>query len=109
MKTTANLSGLINKIGHENYYYKGNNFENYLELEKEANSHFKSITKDIEEEEDYCAHFELKIGECHLKEVREEMYSDDEFNMDFTIHFVESYIDPGVPAEDYFYGFHISN
>lgn len=104
MKNIANESELISQIEANNYYYKGNNFENYSSLENAAMEYFKSITADYDDVDGYYK----KFGGVHVEKVRNEMYYNEGGNTTLTVHFYEAYIDSGVPAEDYFYGFFIT-
>lgn len=108
MKNFNTVEELVKFIGNENYYYNGNNFETYSELEENANEYFNSITEDYEDREDYYSEFGLKVGECHTKAVKPKKYYIEENNTTATVNFYEGYIDSGVPAEDYFYGFYIT-
>ncbi len=108
MKNFNTLEELVEFIGNENYYYNGNNFETYSELEEDANKYFNDTTEDYEDREKYYTEFGLKVGECHLECKKKEKYYIEESNTTATVHFYEAYIDSGVPEENYFYGFYIN-
>lgn len=109
MKNVKNESELINKVEADNYYYRGQNFDNYFELKEYAEKFFNEITEDYEDREGYYSMFGLKAGECHLEKTRTESYFNEETNCVNTVHFYEAYIDSGVPADSYFYGFYITD
>lgn len=108
MKDFNTLEELVEFIGDENYYYNGNDFNTLEELKENANKYFNSVTEDYEDRDDYYSQFGVKVGECHIKPVKTEKYYIQENNTTATVHFYEGYIDSGVPAEDYFYGFYIT-
>lgn len=105
MKNIANEIELVSQINSNNYYFNGNNFENYSSLKNAAENFFKSILEDYDGDvEEYYQRF----GGLHIEKVRVEKFFNEEGNTTLTVDFYEGYIDSGVPAEDYFYGYIIS-
>lgn len=104
MKNIANESKLISQIEANNYYYRGNSFENYSALENAANEYFKSVTADYDDVDGY---YEKFVG-VSIEKVRVENFYNEEGNTTLTVHFYEGWIDSGVPAEGYFYGYFIA-
>lgn len=109
MKDFKTLEDLVVFIKEEKCYYDREYHKDYDSLVIEANKHFSSITEDIEDRDDYYDSFGLKVGECHTDLVKKEKYKVEEGNTYVTVHFYECYIDYGVPVEDCFYGFYITN
>lgn len=107
MKDVKNTTELIDLINSENYYYNGNDYENYNDLEEAANNFFNEITEDSDDKEKYYSDFGLKVGECFVREVKSETYYNEESNCTNTVKYYEAYIDSGVDAESYFYGYTI--
>lgn len=89
MRDFKNIDEVVDFVNENNYWYNGNRFESFDELSKSANEHF-----------DVCD------VETHL--VKNEKYFDLDSQNTLTVSFYESYVDSGVGAEDYFYGYIIS-
>jgi hypothetical protein len=107
MKTLKNENELVEFINDNNFWFKGQNFDSYKKLEEAANLFFKENTESCENQEKYYNQFGLKVGECHLNDVKTEKYYIEESNIDVTVFFVEGYIDSGINEEDYFHGYYI--
>jgi hypothetical protein len=101
MKNITNKNELISQIEANNYYYRDNNFDDYATLEKSTNEFFKSITADYDDVDEYY----VKFGGVSIERVGVEKFYNEEGNTTFTVNFYEGWIDSGVPAEDYFYGY----
>ena len=77
----------------------------WFEFKESAEEHFKTITEDSDDQEDYYSHFGLNVGECYIDKVKVEKFYVEEVGDVVTVEFYESYIDSGVNQEDYFHGF----
>jgi hypothetical protein len=107
MKEVKNIQEAISLIEFNNYYYKDGKFENRNEIEESAKNHFSSITENFDNKAEYYETFGLQIGECHTMLVKSEKIYISDQNITIAVHYFESYIDSGVPCEDYFYGYYI--
>ena len=105
LNTIEEVRELVNS---NNYYFKGNEFDGYFELEAAAGDHFKTVTEDFDDQEAYFSAFGLNVGEAHIEKVKVEKYFVDEVNTTVTVEFYEAYVDSGVPDEDYFHAFLIT-
>jgi len=108
MNTLNTIEEVRQVVNNNNYYFKGNEFNSYSELESAAEEHFKSITEDSDDQEGYYNHFGLNVGEAHVDKVKVDKFYVEEVGDVVTVDFYESYIDSGVNQEDYFHGFIIS-
>lgn len=104
MKSINNTAALQAKIEIENHYYRDGFYESYSDLENGAKSFFEDVTSDYENKEAYYNSF----GGVHIRRVKSESYFNEETNLVETVEFYEGYIDSGVSADSYFYGFIIT-
>lgn len=105
MKTVNTLEEVKELVNNGNYYYNGNEFENYTALEKAAKNFFLEITADNENQKEYYKHFGLELGEVRTERVKIEQYYVEDINCTVTVEFYEAYVDSGVSNEDYFHGY----
>lgn len=105
MKNLSTIEELRELVNANNYYFKGNEFNGYLELKSAAEEHFKEVTEDYEDQEVYFKTFGLNVGEARTEKVKVEKYFVDEVNTTVTVEFYEAYVDSGVSNEDYFHAF----
>ena len=87
-----------------NYHYRDSYFGEYMEFETAARNFFDEITADYENREEYYKEFGLKPGECFIRRTKEEKYYVHEINNVVVVKYYEAYVDSGVPASDYYYG-----
>ncbi len=105
MKNLSTIEEVRELVNANNYYFKGNEFDGYFELKLAAEEHFKTVTKDYNDQESYFKTFGLNVGEAHYRQSKVEKYFVDELNTTVTVVFYESYVDSGVSNEDYFHAF----
>jgi hypothetical protein len=105
MKNVITVEEVRELVERNNYYFKGNEFEGYFELKAAAEEHFKTITKDYDDQEAYFKTFGLNVGEAHIEKVKVEKYFVEEENATVTVEYYEAYVDSGVNEGDYFHGF----
>ena len=110
MKNLSTIEEVRELVNANNYYFKGNEFDGYFELEAAAEEHFKTVTEDIklfgfDDQEAYFKTFGLNVGEAHVEKVKVEKYFVDEVNTTVTVKLYEAYVDSGVSYEDYFHAF----
>ena len=108
MKKVNSIEELQQLIEQEDFYYRGKRFESHSEIENAANEFFNENTAEYEDREKYYNSFGLDVGECFTSEVKVESYDGNDLNCLYKVHFYECYIDSGSSAEDYFYGYYIT-
>lgn len=109
MKTFENTELIVEFVEYNNYYFKGNRFESFSELNNAACNHFNDVTEDYENREEYYKQFGVDLNDCRVEKVRVEKYFNEECNDVTTVEFYEGYIDSGVNEEDYFHGYIVRN
>lgn len=108
MKKVQSMNELIDSIKSNNHCYD-RHFDTYFELLDDCKNFFKENTQDLENQQEYYEQFGLDFGDCFIDKVKTESYFNEEENCVNTVHFMEGYIDSGVPAESYYYGFYITD
>lgn len=105
MENLEKIKDVMDLVNSNNYYYDGNHFNNYFEMKESVESHFKEITEDSDDQEEYYKMVGLNVGEAYIEKVKVERYFVDEVNTTVTVEFFESYIDSGVPKENYYHAY----
>ena len=99
MKTLNTIQDLKDLVNNNNYYYKNNEFSDPFYLIESADEYFKSFAN---------GDSNYSTEGFFIDKVKTEKYLIEEVNATVTVDFYEAYIDSGVNAEDYFYGFTIN-
>ena len=103
MKTLNNTQEITELVESNNYYFQGQEFENFSDFYKNACNHFNDI--EFEYREYYYNQFGVELGECRFNKVKTEKYYVEDLKNVIEVQFYEAYIDSGVNEEDYFHGY----